>query len=67
MENADDDEKDFYKTIFRNENDQFCEYGKRNSVNNCKLEIDDVDYYHEMLIFMRWMIIEVILIIKVIK
>ena len=53
MENADDDEKDFYKTIFRNENDQFCEYGKRNSVNNCKLEIDDVDYYHEMLIFMR--------------
>ena len=43
-----------YKSIFRNENDKFCEYGKENSVKNCKLEINDADYQHEILIFMRY-------------
>ena len=57
MENANDDEideKSIYKAIFRNENDQFCEYGKYNSENNCQLEIDDIEYYHEILIFMKY-------------
>ena len=57
LENANDDEideKSIYKAIFRNENDQFCEYGKYNSENNCQLEIDDIDYYHEILIFMKY-------------
>ena len=52
MSNPDDDKRPYYKAIFRGEQDKFycCD---KNSVKNCELNINDIEYYHYILIFMK--------------
>ena len=51
--NSDDEDKSEYKATFRDENDKFSYYKNGNSIKNCELNIEDLDYYHHILIFMR--------------
>ena len=44
----------FYKTVFRGENDNFYYYGKKNSTKKWDLTIDDENYFHDILIYMRY-------------
>ena len=53
MSNPDDDKKSNYRAVFLDEKEMFGYYGKNNSINNCELIIGDIEYYHEILIFMR--------------
>ena len=50
---SDDEDKSEYKATFRDENDKFSYYKNGNSIKNCELNIEDLDYYHHILIFMR--------------
>ena len=53
MDNLDDDEKNNYRGVFRDVNGKFGYYGNNQNITNCELIIDDNDYYHEILVFMR--------------
>ena len=48
-----DEDKNEYKAIFRDENDMFSYYKNGNNIKHCQLQIEDLDYYHHILIFMR--------------
>ena len=54
MENPDDDEKSNYMGVFRDEKGKLGYYGANQNINNYELNIDDIDYYHEILIFKRF-------------
>ena len=54
MESPDDDEKSNYMGVFRDEKGKLGYYGANQNINNYELNIDDIDYYHEILIFKRF-------------
>ena len=53
MANPDDDERSNYRGVFRDGRNIFGYYDANQNFNNCELIIDDIEYYHEILIFMR--------------
>ena len=53
MANPDDDERSNYRGVFRDGRNIFGYYDSYQNFNNCELIIDDIEYYHEILIFMR--------------
>ena len=55
MANPDDDERSNYRGVFRDGRNIFGFYDDANqNFNNCELIIDDIEYYHEILIFMKY-------------